>query len=227
MQFNKNMRDNKIIKLIQQVNIVSFDLFDTLIVRNVSSPEDVFYDVGMKYYKDVAKAKLFQKRRKQVEFNLKRSICGEISFDEIYDNLKRWYPLEINQLKKMECEYEQNIISINPIVCELYEYCIKKEKEIIIVSDMYFSRPFMEQILRMNAIQGFNDLIISCEWNETKSSGRLWKMIRKQNDYKDKKILHIGNSLKGDYLFPRMNGIDSLFYIPKGNKFIYGRSFKL
>ena len=83
-----------IYKKIDKANIVTFDIFDTLIKRNVEKPEDVFKLVEAHYnLHNKNSIKKFTEYRIKAEREARiKSIKEEVSLDEIYNVLKSIYP---------------------------------------------------------------------------------------------------------------------------------------
>ena len=98
-------------KYAQQYKVISFDIFDTLIARNLEQPEDVFFLTGYSYYQNnYDKAEQFYKLRKEAELAArKKAEDKEITLDGIYNELP-YAKKETEALKKVE-------ISIEQIVC--------------------------------------------------------------------------------------------------------------
>ena len=72
----------------EKFNIISFDIFDTLLKRDVMSPSDVFKIVEIDFDKKFNKKSDFAKKRQEAEeLARKNSKYDEISFDEVYDFL--------------------------------------------------------------------------------------------------------------------------------------------
>ena len=76
----------------QKYDIVSFDIFDTLIERNVEKPTDIFFQVGVGCFSNYEMAMDFQKRRIIAE-HIARNISktGEVNLDDIYNALEGQY----------------------------------------------------------------------------------------------------------------------------------------
>lgn len=190
-----------ILKQIENYDVVSFDIFDTLLKRNVKRPEDVFRYIEKKYKKEG-----FFKERIEAEKKARVKKKGkEIVISEIY--------------KEMTCDFieeellaESQLLLSNDWIMPIYKEAIKS-KSVIIVSDMYLPESFIVEILRREGIVGYKKLYLSSTIGKTKHSGELFDFILKEIG-KNKKIIHIGDSFKSDYEVPRNKGIDSI-HIPK------------
>ena len=218
---------DRLIKRIEVYEYVSFDIFDTLIKRNVPNPQDVFHLVQLKYEKDfVEKLDNFKKNRILAEVNAQKLATGEeITLDDIYSCMAE-YPEEIREkLKMLECKVELDICCINLEMISVYHWCQVHGKKIIMVSDMYLPKDIVESILRKNGINGYQRLYLSSDIGLRKRTGSLYDWVLNDLQIACSQIIHIGDSFRNDYLMARYKGIDS-FKIPKYIKRIERNSNK-
>ena len=131
------MRD--IFKIINVHECIFFDIYDTLIKRNVIDNIDLLKLVEREYNKRYnSKINYIKKRLLAEKKARKNGINKEVNIDEIYLELKRYYSSEIvNRLKNIEIEIEIEISTINNDVIDYYYYALSKGKKIYIISDMY------------------------------------------------------------------------------------------
>lgn len=163
--------------LIQEYDVISFDLFDTLFFRKVLYPSDAF---------NLVKPLPFKHSRRDIEKKAREigRLKGieEINFDDIYNMLP-----QSDFLKSRELEVEKDIIYINESIREVLDYAHEIGKTVILVSDMYLKRETLDDILLENNIH-YDKFFLSSEYNATKHTGKLYELVKE--DYKDKKILH-------------------------------------
>ena len=107
------MRD--IFKIINVHECIFFDIYDTLIKRNVIDNIDLLKLVEREYNKRYnSKINYIKKRLLAEKKARKNGINKEVNIDEIYLELKRYYSSEIvNRLKNIEIEIEIEISTIN------------------------------------------------------------------------------------------------------------------
>lgn len=191
---------DKILKEIKNYDIVSFDIFDTLLKRNVKEPTDVFSYMEKKY-----QINGFREKRIEAEKAARKKKNGlEISLEDIYAEFGADYSDE-------EMETESELLIANAEVYPIFRKCIES-KTVIIVSDMYLPENFIKEILKREQIVGYKKLYLSSVIGKTKSSGNLFEYVR--NDVGlNKKIIHIGDSSKSDYIMARKSGIEAI-HIP-------------
>lgn len=205
LDFLRQNSINNIIEKIASYSYVSFDIFDTLLKRDVLQPIDVFQLIGKKNNDPT-----FCKKRIEAESNL-RKVCGkeEITLDAIYEELDKKY----QPYKNVELELEKNLLHRNPVLYPVYQYCKETGKIVVITSDMYLPEQFLKDILHAQGFD-FDFCFISSSCGVQKVTGNLFKMMLSNVNISPKDIIHIGDSVRGDYLGARKAGIKSIL-IPK------------
>lgn len=189
-------------------SIISFDLFDTLIKRNVRSPKDIFQIVENKMF-DKYEIRTFSKDRVNAEHNLyKKKVYEEISLDEIYDNFPIYYDKKmLEDYKKIEIETELEMCVFNENIRDIYESAIKN-KQVIIITDIYLPKSLIVKILKKNSIR-YDYLYVSSELRLKKKSGNLFKYVLEELKVSPNKILHIGDNDHSDYKMPKSLGMSA------------------
>ena len=129
--FSKEYKD--IYKEIEEYKYISFDIFDTLIKRNVEKPTDIFELIPKRYGKELKNFK--EKRINAEHIARKQSKYEDVTLEEIYNCLE--YPEEEKKkLINIEIELEKEYCTTNKEMLELYNYLIENNKKIYLTSDM-------------------------------------------------------------------------------------------
>ncbi|MEI0605291.1 HAD-IA family hydrolase [Brachyspira alvinipulli] len=198
---NLLIQKEKIEKYINDHDIISFDIFDTLITRKTYQVYDIFIYIEQ-YLKNKLNIQVnFTELRILSEKKAYNKYGDKTTIDDIYSILKDKLLLNlelIEKIKTIEIETEKKFIIKRYEVVELLEYCVHKNKEIIFVSDMYFNSNIIKNILEEVGIIFNNKIYISCDIGKSKHNGSLWKYI--SDKHKDKKILHIGDNENSDVI---------------------------
>ncbi|WP_025025326.1 hypothetical protein [Companilactobacillus nodensis] len=190
-------------KIIEKYKYVSFDIFDTLVKRDVPKPSDIFNIVGSR-----TGISDFKNKRVKAEEMARQSTNGnEVNLDDIYSELSYIPNHEI--VKKVECQVEIEECVINKDIIDFFNYCVK-HKNVLIITDMYLPRHTIESILSNNQIYGYDELIISNEENSVKSNGGLFEKILSNHGIDYRSIIHIGNSMRADYIGAKKAHIKSI-----------------
>lgn len=203
----------KIENKINRYNVISFDIFDTLIKRNVDNPTDVFDLVEREYNKrNLKRISNFKIKRISAERNARiNKTTEEITLDKIYNELSNVFEKDIlDRLKKLEIEIEEKICIVNPRIEKIYKKCIEQNKIVIITTDMYLPRYVIENILNRNGIYNYYKLYISCELNKTKHTGSIYDFILNDLKINKKQIIHIGDNQRSDFIVPMLKQIKAI-----------------
>ncbi|WP_353949196.1 HAD family hydrolase [Sporolactobacillus sp. Y61] len=224
LNYYPKFNQEKLIQRIKLYPIVSFDIFDTLIKRDVAHPSDLFRLVQRNYhrlYGDLLNAD-FQSERELAEFRARAaSDREEITFDEIYNQLTDYTPIERDRLKKLEINLELEMCQANPAFQDVYNWCRASGKKIFIISDMYLPQDVIERILRKNGYRGYCSLYLSCTYGLQKSSGSIFKKLISEQDIRPDQIIHVGDSCQADIQGARRAGISSVHIAKYRDRLLY------
>ncbi len=216
----KEVNPEKIKMKIKNYDVVSFDIFDTLVKRRIPREKDLFKLVALNYNltainkMDVTK---FYEARKIAAIQAINNLTDEsedIQLFEIYNQLPPEYDYCKNDLMLEELKLEIKLCQANLMIKDIYDWCIKQGKTVIIISDMYLSYECITTILHNCGYAGYDEIFLSSKVKKKKATGRLYEHVLKQEKYSDKKIIHIGDSLRSDYLEAKKHGFEAI-KIPK------------
>ena len=203
----KKINYSKIEKEIAKYEYISFDIFDTLIIRNIEKPIHLFEIMERKFNKEnKTKLENWVSIRHNAEKKA-RLLCNdeEITLDEIYEQIELEEDIK-KRLKKLEIEIELNICKKNNRIYKIYEIAKRLGKKIIITSDMYLDESVINKILNKNGILYYK-MYLSSTLKLTKYTGSIFKYILSDLKCKNKEIIHFGDNKKSDYIRPMLNGI--------------------
>lgn len=196
---------------LSQYDIISFDLFDTLLFRIFSKPTDLFYLVGEELeYPDFTslriKAEETVRRQKQM-----RKATSEITLSEIYHYLERFTGINAEEGMKAEITAEKKSCFGNPYMLEVFRELKKKGKTFIAVSDMYLPKDVIREIVERSGFTGISRFFISGELGAGKSDGRLFELVRNELGM-EKSIIHIGDNRQADLQQAAAHGLQTHYY---------------
>lgn len=211
---------NRFIKnrILKRYKIISFDIFDTLMERNVNSPTDIFKIAGGQVL-GTDKGEKFRILRINAENTArKKSKNGEIELADIYRHLEFYTKEEKNLL--MEQEIHEEILSCyrKNSLADFFQETIQHGKEVYLISDMYLPEPIIKKMLLKCGISGYKALYISNKFNCNKISGELFKIVKEEHKLDKANWIHIGDSIKADYLGAHKAGVHAML-IGRKNRF--------
>lgn len=203
-------------KIIKDFDIISFDVFDTLLISVFLSNDDKFDYIGkfknLQGFK-ISRIKAENKARyiKQIKSN---KLIEDVTLQDIYDYIDDEYKALIDIEKRLDLySYQKNIE-----LCKVYSYALSQNKKIIIVSDTYYDANFLSRLLNKNGYNGFGHIFSSSDTGKMKSTGNLYKYVTESLGVKAGKILHIGDNKKVDFEKALENGLSAFHYSTKANK---------
>lgn len=191
--------------------VVSFDVFDTLLKRNVSNSSDVFMLLEKHFCQRYGRIEPIYYIRKNAEKKaVNRLEYKEVNLYEIYENIDELNEDEKQWLIEEEQRLEHGVCQRNDAVGKIYDLCLSRNIPIILISDMYLPAETIEQLLQDAGYKGWKHLYISAQERKNKADGSLFDFVLNKEKLSSKDLLHIGDSLKGDYLAPRQHGIHAV-----------------
>ncbi len=216
------------------VKLVSFDIFDTLVVRPFLEPVDLF-DVIDKYFRKLSNNKTateFKNMRIDSESLARKNKSKEkansedITLDDIYITMKKRYRLEdewIEKLKKYELEQELRFCTKRYTGFELYEFSVFLGKRVVCTSDMYLDEKFLEKMLKNCGYKDIDKVYVSSHFDKTKASGKLYTIVSEKEKVNYKNIIHIGDNYVSDYQNAKKLGIQA-YQLRKPTELFYDKS---
>ncbi len=196
--------ENELKKTISKYDVVSFDLFDTLVTRKVMSPDDVFDALDVK----------FEKKGLIKSFAYKRTLAGEkangANINEIYSIMGKEFNIDnetLARVLKEELEFEEQCIIPRNQMVNILNWACSEGKEVFVVSDMYLSADYLDDLLRRKGIVGYKQILVSCDYEGISKKDGLFKILQEKID--GKKCIHIGDSRTSDIEPAESEGIDT------------------
>lgn len=200
--------------LVQQLlkyDVISFDVFDTLLFRPFDDPTTLFLLLAQKYkIMDFRNIRIDAEREaRQQSQALNRTT--EISIYDIYKVIHSKTGLDVEIGVNTEIETEMEMCFANPYMKRVFNVLKEYGKCVIAVSDMYLPKEVIRKLLEKNGFDGFSDIYVSCEYFVNKREKGLYAQIK--SDYgKNKKYVHVGDNPISDDLSARGSGFDAVLY---------------
>ncbi|WP_027206774.1 hypothetical protein [Butyrivibrio fibrisolvens] len=201
------------IKEIDKYDVISFDIFDTLVTRSVGSPINVFYMLENMLEQQYGLSALgFAQKRIEAEKEARRlSNSAEITIYDIYEKLD---VQDKKAIMQREVSLEISLAEVNYEMHELFCKCISLGKDVYLCSDMYLDKETIESILNANNYFGYKKILLSSECKVTKQNKGLYHELIKYAKVSPDRILHIGDNFRSDFINAKKCGIKSWWYRP-------------
>ncbi|MBP3506584.1 MAG: hypothetical protein J6K43_09315 [Lachnospiraceae bacterium] len=190
-------------------DIISFDIFDTLIFRPFSKPSDLFMILGERLH--IQNFKTIRVNAEKMARERHNATYGntEIQIGDIYEIVEVFTGVPKDIGIKQEFEVELEFCRPNPYCKRLFDLLAEQGKRIIACSDMYLPKNYVVQLLEKCGYFGFEDIYVSCDYTFSKRSGGMYKMLI--NKYPNCSIVHMGDNYKVDVVCAKECGLEAIF----------------
>lgn len=195
----------ELLQAIDESEAVSFDLFDTLLVRNVSSLDDLLSIIDIRLRDKNINITDFVNIRTRAEKKL--SIGRAPRLDKIYGevlNSTNELNADAEELSIIEYAVDLDTIEARREMVTLVNEIIEMGKPVYITSDCYYSKTQLQEILKVIGVDKVTDIIVSCEYDTSKTGNLFEKLIAIAGT---KNIIHIGDDIVADEESAKRHGI--------------------
>ncbi|MGN9196604.1 hypothetical protein [Blautia massiliensis (ex Liu et al. 2021)] len=194
-------------KMIDHADVVSFDVFDTLIYRSRYDIQDIYIKTALYLEMDIDR--YLNSRLIAESVAMKKNNGKPVNIEKVFKYVDCQGKSKKDVIEK-ELQIEVQNLKQNQEMYKIYKYCIETKKEIIITSDMYMNKDTISLILKKCGYLKFDSMFVSSEFEKSKYKGDLFDEIKKQ--YVRKKVLHIGDAKRSDYLNAKIHGLSAFRY---------------
>lgn len=227
------IEDIKKLIIDEKIKCISFDIFDTLILRPFYYPKDMFILMD-DYFDSLLNSHSidFSKMRvsgevvaREKKYNNTPSL-EDVTLDEIYDAISEVYGVSdeiLNSMKNKEIEMELRFCVPRKTVHELYELALFTNKKVICTSDMYLPKNVIEKMLKKCGYD-IKDIYVSSDIMKTKDKGSLYEYIIDKTKLLPEEIIHVGDNYNVDFLNPKKYGINSIFLLKTIDSLFYSNN---
>jgi FMN phosphatase YigB (HAD superfamily) len=196
--------------LLLQPGGFSIDFFDTLFIRPVACPEDVFDLLGRQLGIEAFR----ERRLRAQELGFRRMQDhgrAEVTLDDVYACFED-PPMPADDMARAELALELALLQPNPDVFWLLQGLIAAGRPVVITSDMYLPTAFFEAVLDRYGVSGV-PILVSCDCNATKrDDGALFDRVAERLGMSPADILHIGDNPVSDLQRAREKGLRAFLY---------------
>lgn len=198
--------------MIMSIKVVSFDVFDTCLMRSCGTPSGFFDVLSYKVFTedvDESVRQSFVSSRRKAEQDACR-VKQAPSIYEIYNELSFDHP-KLKQKALIideEMNLEKEVLFPNLAIKSLINDYRNKGTRIIFISDMYLPGSFLRSILESRGIMQETDgLYVSCDYGHTKEKGDLFAIIHEKESIDYINWIHFGDNQNSDIKSPSSLGI--------------------
>ena len=159
--------------------VVTFDVFDTLLLRPLARPEDAFYLLGARLgYPDLRRLRIQAeeeaRRRKELAAGSR-----EVTLEEIWAVLAPETGLSQTEGMAAERRLEFDLCRANPYFLPVVAALRRQGKTLAVLSDMYLEEETVAALLDRCGFGTFDACLVSGERGSSKSGGGLYRLAQK------------------------------------------------
>ena len=196
---------------LKNADIISFDVFDTLILRKFGRPEDTFWLVQKELmYPDLKRIRRHAEYLARQE-RLKQNKDSEVTLQEIWKKAEELSGIEYQKGMETEIKAELAACYGNPYFLKLIPILKDMGKKLIICSDMYLSCQNIKDLLKNCGYPEFDDYFVSSEYRASKCEGDLYDIILKKYGA-DRPYFHVGDNEYSDIKKAESRNIETFHY---------------
>lgn len=187
-----------VVDLLLDFDVVSFDLFDTILFRKVDKPTDVF-----KLMEQELRLPGFARQRIEAEWTARQKKYREtgsyeVCLQEIYTAITMLAAVSQDEMITLELAIEAEQLIINPVMKDIVEKLQIAGKRLIAISDMYLDTVALKALLSGCGFLFTNEIYVSSEMGVSKSNGLLYSAVQQLETLRGKQIVHIGDNFYSD-----------------------------
>lgn len=207
MRLQEGQSVQEAVDALARYEVVSFDIFDTLLLRPFDEPTALFFLLGERLrFMDFRRLRVEAEQEARQEKH-RQAGSFEVSLEDIWKRLEEKTGLSARQGMELEMELERRYCYGNPFMLQVFGRLSEMGKRIVITSDMYLSRTFLEKLLAEKGFAGAERVYVSNEYSRSKADGGLYDLIRKELNLDRNQMVHMGDNERSDVEMARKQGV--------------------
>jgi predicted HAD superfamily hydrolase/SAM-dependent methyltransferase len=190
------------------IRAVAFDIFDTLLCRPLLNPEGTKEIVVQRAAGRLAE--LFRDFRAKAEAAARLAAGRDVGLDQIYAEFVKQTGAsqeEADSLRRLEEQVEWHAVSPRADGVSLLQAARNAGKRVILLSDMFLPKNFIEALLKEHGITAWDALYLSSDVGLRKDGGGLYKHALERERLAPSQLLMIGDNERSDVQIPSDMGI--------------------
>jgi FMN phosphatase YigB (HAD superfamily) len=202
---NYHKKPDEFLNEIANYDIVSFDIFDTVLRREYTDPEYAKFKLGQYLTKQgiVANPHDFIKMRNEAELALRKAqnFQGDVCITAIYDELgsSLLCSKEVaQQYLEMEFQFDLDMSKAKDEMVNIVHQLADLGSEIWFITDIYYTKKQIEIMLRKIGMTAPYRLFVSSDMGMRKDAGAMWTFIKAELTALNRSHLHVGDNVRSD-----------------------------
>jgi FMN phosphatase YigB (HAD superfamily) len=209
-----------------EIAVLSLDVFDTLLWRKVAEPHQAFDLIAARLRaqgaladgvddREWAMLRRAAEKRARVERRA-RGTGVEVTLEEVHAAMPGSLyarPMTPAELGQVECDVERDLLACDLDVLELVRAAHAAGKEVIAVSDTYFSERQLRLLLQRGPLAAERlDRIFTSSAHGTGKGEGLFSIVLETLGRRPEEIVHVGDNHVADILRPGRLGLRTVYF---------------
>lgn len=197
--------------------VVSFDVFDTLLLRPFRQPQDLFQTLEESWQRANRRCLTsFTQARTEAEAAARRWIPKEqqdVTLWNIYSAMQHLLGVSdecIGQMTYNEREVEVRFCQPRRTGLQLLRLAQAAGRRVVLISDMYLDKATIERMLQKCGVTGYERFFLSNEEHALKWNGSLYRVALRHLQVQPEQVLHIGDQAQVDVQAARKAGLHAM-----------------
>jgi FMN phosphatase YigB (HAD superfamily) len=196
------------------IDLLSIDIFDTMLTRACGQPSDLFLWLGRRLQRTgqiSVSAEMFaatRSRAEQTVWKREGGLDSAVTLETIHDELVRALDMDSSAASKLvEEEFQLELETSRLVDSARALHALPSDLRVVLTSDTYFTRAQVDSLLDLHGLGGTFELLVSSEIERSKASGGSFSQMMSTFGCSANNILHIGDHPHSDVDVPRAMGL--------------------
>jgi predicted HAD superfamily hydrolase len=225
---------NFLLDNLDRFDVISFDVFDTLLERRIHPPDVVkeqssaFLSKLLPSFSISLQSTDILARRYAIEMQLRRlaveeGFDAEFKFTVLAEKLvadctgttlsAHLQKQIVETFVQHELELERQVLAPHAEMTSLFAELLHKNKRVILSSDMYLSADQIRNLLSANGLPVHDiPLYVSSELKACKGTGRLFRCWMESERVTADRAIHIGDNVESDFSAALGVGLNAIYF---------------
>ncbi len=194
-----------------QIELIGFDIFDTLLCRPLLHPERVKDIVARRLPAPLGT--LYRRHRGSAEERARQSRQRDVGMAEIYQFLGQQTHLDeekLAEIRRVEETVERELLEPRKQAIALYRDALDTGKPVVLITDMFLPHTWITARLQEHGIQGWNSLYVSNQEGIRKDQELLYRKVLEDYGVPPERFLMVGDNERSDIQIPTDMGAHTL-----------------
>jgi FMN phosphatase YigB (HAD superfamily) len=187
----------------RKIRVVAFDIFDTLLSRPLLDPETTKEIVAQRAAESLGE--LYRQCRSRAEAVARRNAGRDVGLDAIYAEFIKQSGVsreDADSLRRLEEDVEWHSVSPRADGVALLRLAREAGKRVVLISDMFLPKKFIESLLKEHGIVDWDTLYLSNDVGMRKDTGALYRHVLDREKITASQMLMVGDGERSDAQVP-------------------------